>query len=116
MTTASILWRGSTLGGHEACRLDYRIVCNSGWNTLSGKVAGWLGERSVEVELRIDSGHRWWLNGIELEPLSQLYRRVDETSYRYKSPGGSFVAELQVNSVGFVTDYPGIWQAEAWSE
>lgn len=56
-----------------------------------------------------------WLRfpSFELEPLSQIYRRVDESTYRYESGGGSFVADLEVDRVGFVTNYPGIWQAEA---
>jgi hypothetical protein len=55
-----------------------------------------------------------WLRfpNFELEPLSQVYRRIDESTYRYESGGGRFVADLAVNSVGFVTNYPAIWQAE----
>jgi hypothetical protein len=55
-----------------------------------------------------------WLRfpGFDLEPLSQVYKRVDEFTYRYESGGGSFVADLTVNADGFVTDYPGLWRAE----
>jgi hypothetical protein len=55
-----------------------------------------------------------WLRfpSFELEPLLQVYRRMDESTYRYESGEGQFVADLKVNSVGFVTDYPAIWQAE----
>lgn len=55
-----------------------------------------------------------WLRfpNFELEPLYQLYRRVDEAIYRYESGGSQFVADLEVNQAGFVTNYPGIWQAE----
>jgi hypothetical protein len=55
-----------------------------------------------------------WLRfpSFELEPLSQVYRRIDELTYRYESGEGRFVADLTVNSVGFVTNYPDIWQAE----
>ncbi len=184
MTTESILWRGLYLLGYEACRLislnarwhltgtavfsheqqpcrlDYLVVCDSGWHTLSGKVEGWLGNRTIDVELAVDSDHHWRLNGVErpevagcidldlnfspstnllpirrlglavgqaaevkaawlrfpsfeLEPLPQQYRRLDETVYRYESAGGQFVADLQVNATGFVTDYPGFWHAEA---
>ena len=49
----------------------------------------------------------------ELEPLPQVYRRLDESTYHYESGGGRFAADLQVNATGFVTNYPGIWQAEA---
>ena len=55
-----------------------------------------------------------WLRfpSFELEPLSQVYKRVDEFTYRYESNGGKFVADLTVDSVGFVTNYPGLWEAE----
>lgn len=55
-----------------------------------------------------------WLRfpSFELEPLSQVYKRVDEFTYRYESAGGEFVADLTVDGVGFVTNYPGIWEAE----
>jgi hypothetical protein len=48
----------------------------------------------------------------DLEPLHQVYTRLDQFTYRYSSDGGEFVAELAVNEVGFVTDYAGLWQAE----
>ena len=55
-----------------------------------------------------------WLRfpGFTLEPLEQVYHRIDEATYRYESAGGSFVAELQVNAEGFVTRYPNLWEAE----
>lgn len=55
-----------------------------------------------------------WLRfpSFELEPLSQVYTRLDEFTYRYSSAGGKFVRDLTVNKFGFVTDYPGLWQAE----
>lgn len=59
-----------------------------------------------------------WLRfpNFQLELLVQQYRRLDENTYRYESAGGQFVAELKVNSYGFVVDYPNLWQAEAASE
>jgi uncharacterized protein len=55
-----------------------------------------------------------WLRfpGFTLEPLEQIYRRVDDVIYRYESAGGQFVANLTVNGVGFVTWYPQVWAAE----
>jgi uncharacterized protein len=55
-----------------------------------------------------------WLRfpSFELEPLAQIYSRLDETTYRYSSNGGQFVREITVNDIGFVTDYPGLWKAE----
>ena len=185
MNTAdqSILWRRLDTPGHEAarlslkdghwqltgsavflhqqqsCRLDYLITCDEAWLTRSARVAGWVGDEAVEVELNVDDAGRWsvnknekaavegcidldlnfspstnllpirrlalsigqesgvraaWLRfpGFELEPLEQLYRRIDESTYRYESAGGSFVRDLQVNGAGFVTDYPHIWKVE----
>jgi uncharacterized protein len=48
-----------------------------------------------------------------LEPLEQSYRRVAESTYRYESAGGRFVAELEVNAAGFVTLYPEFCRVEA---
>ncbi|HWQ14116.1 MAG TPA: putative glycolipid-binding domain-containing protein [Roseiflexaceae bacterium] len=56
-----------------------------------------------------------WLRfpSFALEPLDQVYRHLDATTYRYESAGGRFVADLTVNTVGFVTTYPNLWQVEA---
>ena len=53
-----------------------------------------------------------WLRfpSFELEPLLQIYSRLDEFTYRYSSNGGKFVRDITVNDVGLVTDYPGIWR------
>jgi hypothetical protein len=48
--------------------------------------------------------------GFELLP--QVYRREGEGTYRYESRGGDFVRTLEVDAAGFVTSYPGLWQAE----
>jgi len=180
----SILWRGFVLPGHEACRLfsqnsrwhlegtavfsheqrpcrlDYQVICDAAWRTLSANVEGWLGNTVVDIQIKTNLTGLWWLNDLEqsdvmgcidvdlnfspstnlipirrldlavgetaevkaawlrfpsfkLEPLSQQYYRLDETTYRYESAGGQFVADLKVNRSGFVIDYPGIWHAEA---
>jgi len=55
-----------------------------------------------------------WLRfpSFALEPLEQIYERVDKTKYRYESAGGQFVTELLVNDFGLVTEYPNFWQVE----
>jgi len=180
----SILWRSLDRPGHEfarllfqspdwhlhgtavfehdqqPCRLDYELICDAQWRTVSAKVAGWVGSKAIEIALAVDVDKRWqfnqqdcfdvtgcidldlnfspstnllpirrlelavgqeaevraaWLRfpSFQLEPLAQIYRRLDETTYRYESAGGRFVAELKVNPAGLVTVYPNIWQAEA---
>jgi hypothetical protein len=156
-------WRlmGAAVFAHEgqACRLDYEVVCNSVWETRSGRVSGWVGDEPVEIEIAVDASHHWYLNGEEypqvdgctdldlnfspstnllpirrlglsigqgadvkaawlrfpgfrLEPLEQRYIRINDGIYRYESAGGSFTRELSVNEAGFVTHYPGFWQAD----
>lgn len=183
----SILWRRLDQPGHEfsrlslqdshwhltgtavfahdqqACRLDYLVVCDPGWQTISGTVSGWVGNQPIRIELSADSAQRWWLNGVEcpavagcldldlnfspstnllpirrldlaigkkaevqaawlrfpgftVEPLVQLYHRMSATTYRYESAEGTFVAEIQVSTTGFVTSYANVWQVEACTE
>jgi hypothetical protein len=82
----SILWRGFVFPGHEACclfsldsgwrldgaaafsheqqpcQLNYQIVCDPAWRTLSAQVKGWLGRAIVDVKIKTDASGRWWLN------------------------------------------------------
>ena len=55
-----------------------------------------------------------WLRfpSFKLERLDQVYRRLDQTTYRYESNDGEFVAELRVNAFGLVTNYPELWEEE----
>jgi hypothetical protein len=56
-----------------------------------------------------------WLRFPEcrLEPLDQVYERIDDSTYQYESDGGAFVTTLQVDATGFVTQYPNLWCEEA---
>jgi uncharacterized protein len=183
-TTHSILWRRLDRPGHESaylffqtphwhlegcavfahegkpCQLDYQITCDSRWHTLSANIVGWVGDKTIQIELAVTPDKRWQLNKADqpevagcidldlnfspstnllpirrldlavgqqaevqaawlrfpsftLERLIQIYRRVDETRYRYESGGGNFITELDVDQTGFVTNYPDIWRAEA---
>lgn len=38
--------------------------------------------------------------------------RTGTSRYSYESGGGAFVATLETNALGFVTEYPGLWRAE----
>ena len=142
------------------CKLDYVVVCNSGWRTESARVSGIIGNRQVDMNVSVDAQQRWHVNGTELhavagcldidlgftpstnllpirrlalnvgdqadvtaawlpfpslvfEVLPQVYRREGANTYRYESGGGKFVRVLEVNAEGFVTSYPGLWQAES---
>ncbi len=46
---------------------------------------------------------------LAVQPLRQRYTRLDTSRYRYESATG-FTAELNVDDLGLVTDYPGGWE------
>lgn len=54
-----------------------------------------------------------WLRfpSFRLEPLEQIYRRLAADRYLYRSAGGQFERELEVDRNGFVVRYPGFWEA-----
>jgi uncharacterized protein len=87
--TRTVLWRRMDRPGHDAarlashgarwrltgtaafreggrpCALTYAVDCDADWRTVTGTVAGWIGEREVGLELRRNQESRWFLNGIE---------------------------------------------------
>jgi hypothetical protein len=42
------------------------VTCDAAWQTLSGKVGGWVGEKIVETEISVDTRRRWRLDGEEI--------------------------------------------------
>jgi uncharacterized protein len=153
---------GTALFAHEhrPCKLDYFVVCDPAWRTISAQLSGWIGDRDVDLSVSVDPEQRWRVNGTDcpavagctdldlgfspstnllpirrlslavgeqtevraawlpfpslvFEPLPQVYRREAERTYRYESGGGRFVRTLELNTAGFVTSYPGLWQAES---
>jgi uncharacterized protein len=85
----AILWRRLDQPGHESarlsrrpdgwhltgaavfaeegqpCRLDYRVVCDLDWRTTTASVTGWIGDRTVELDLSIDAAGHWRVGGTE---------------------------------------------------
>ena len=45
------------------CRLDYRVVCDDAWRTVSARVAGWVDITPIEVVILADTTRSWTLNG-----------------------------------------------------
>jgi hypothetical protein len=98
MSSRTVLWRRLDLPGHEACRLatagtewrlsggavflhegqacrlGYEIACDARWRTLSAKVAGWVGDQDIDVEVLRDEAGLWRLNG---EPVPGVEGCVD---------------------------------------
>ena len=47
-----------------------------------------------------------------LDVLPQRYERRSETTYWYEAPRFDYAGLLEVDPVGFIQRYPGLWQAE----
>jgi hypothetical protein len=56
-----------------------------------------------------------WLRfpSLRLEPLEQTYTRLAETTFRYASAGGEFVADIEVDDSGLVKTYGNLWMTDA---
>lgn len=52
-----------------------------------------------------------WLQfpSLEVTPLAQEYRRLDRFRYRYQSLTHGFAATLEIDDLGLVRDYEGVW-------
>jgi uncharacterized protein len=152
---------GTAVFSHDRrpCKLDYVVICDSGWRTMSAEIRGLIGYREIDIWVSVDDQRKWFLNGaersavsgcididfgfspstnlltmrrlalgicqeagvraawlpfpsLEFELLQQTYRREGANTYRYESGGGAFVRTLELNAVGFVTNYPGLWIEE----
>jgi hypothetical protein len=92
---ASALWRRLDTPGHEACRLErrdagwmlegtavflhstgsasivYSVECGVGWETLSGKIGGRLGERFLDYAIT-RRGRVWMVNDRPVPGLEHL--------------------------------------------
>ena len=52
------------------CRLDYDVVCDEGWHTMSASVSGWLGDEIIDIQLTVDAARTWRMNGAECPAVS----------------------------------------------
>ena len=130
-------WRtrhGVVLGWVGEQRLDLRVERSpEGHWTLNGQVVGGLNEcldldigvtpatnlfqlRRVNLEI----GHGAdvpvaWLDvqAGTLDMLHQRYERRSAESYWYEAARFGYSALLEVNDVGFVEKYPGLWELDA---
>ncbi|MDB5103648.1 MAG: hypothetical protein JWP91_1337 [Fibrobacteres bacterium] len=62
--TAPVL-RGTAvfLEGAIPVRLDYKILCNSRWETQSAVVLGWMGDRKIKLYIGKTSDTGWHMDG-----------------------------------------------------
>ena len=49
----------------QPCRLDYTVVCDVGWRTVSTRVTGWVGHETIDIAISVDTAGRWWIDDRE---------------------------------------------------
>ncbi|HEY4572838.1 MAG TPA: putative glycolipid-binding domain-containing protein [Thermoanaerobaculia bacterium] len=105
---AAGLWRlnGDLISAVEGC-VDVDLNFSPSTNTLPIRRFDLEVGHSVHVRAA-------WLRfpSFQLEPLEQSYTRVGANLYRYESAGGRFVASVEVDAAGLVTEYGEIWVRE----
>lgn len=65
-------FQGTAVFSHEQlpCRLDYQVICDSRWHTQSARVAGWVGNRLIEIAIAVSDNQHWSLNEKEIPELA----------------------------------------------
>ena len=87
--TDIVLWRRLDLPGHDFAtikrrddgwqlsgtaifsddripiKLDYTVICEVGWQTKSAQIAGLIGDQEINLNVSVDGGRKWFLNGTE---------------------------------------------------
>ena len=96
--------------GHEAPSVSGALDIDLSWSPFTNT----LPIRRLNLAPGQSSGEiiAAWVRFPELtlQPLPQEYLRLSQDRYRYSSRGGSFTAELLVDSDGLVVDYGNFWQ------
>lgn len=101
-------WRGEEEVVHLRGCPDIDVACTPSTNTLP------LRRLNLDVGQAADVRAAWLrIPSLALEVLPQRYTRLTQTRYRYESNGGRFVAEVDVDAHGLVTNYPPGWERVA---
>jgi hypothetical protein len=50
----------------QPVRLDYLVMCDADWQTLSASVSGWVGDETICIDISVNEARRWRLNGVEV--------------------------------------------------
>jgi uncharacterized protein len=117
--------------GAEAVRVEARADRAGKWRAADGDVVAIAGCVDVDLNfspstnllpirrLNLEIGEEKevraaWLRfpSFRFELLDQSYRRLSAGRYRYRSAGGRFETELDVDENGFVIRYPQFWDRE----
>ncbi len=103
---------GWTLGGVPVPGLEGCLDLDLGFTPATNLLA--IRRLDLAVGRAAEAPAAWLdLGSLALERLPQRYERRSESTYWYEAPSFGYAALLEVAPSGFVTRYPGFWEAEA---
>src|SRR6266545_3026332 len=113
--TAAVLWRRIDragvwkVGGDEVSRIEGCLDVDLNFSPSTNLLPIRRLRLSVGQERDVRAA---WLRfpSFRFELLEQSYRRLSRNRYRYRSAGGRFETDLEVDDDGFPTRYPGFWE------
>ncbi len=98
-----------SLNGHEQARGAGCVDLDLNFTPSTNLIA--LRRLSMKVGDAADAPAAWLrFPELTIERLDQHYRRIATDQYEYRAPAVEYAATLKVSPVGFVTDYPGLWE------
>jgi uncharacterized protein len=98
------------LSGHERADLAGLVDIDLGFTPATNLLPIRRLDLDVDEEAEVTAA---WLDfpSFTVAPLAQSYRRIAERAYRYRVPALDFETILEVDEIGFVIYYPGLWRA-----
>jgi uncharacterized protein len=107
--TAGGAWR---LGGAEVSGLRDCVDLDFGFTPSTNLLQ--LRRLALQTGQSADAPAAWLdISTGTLDVLVQRYERRSETTYWYEAPRFDYAALLEVDHVGFVRRYPGLWEVES---
>ena len=101
-----------TLDGVEVPGLEHCLDLDFGFTPSTNLLQ--LRRLALPVGQGADAPAAWLdVSTGALSVLAQRYHRRSDTTYWYEAPRFGYAELLEVDPVGFVRRYPGLWEAEA---
>ena len=95
---------GNPISAIQGC-IDVDLAFTPATNTLP------IRRHDMALGAKIQVAAAWvQFPSLELAVLDQRYQRIDRFRYRYESPAHQFSAMIDVDDVGLVRTYEGLWE------
>ena len=95
----------------EPMSAQYRVASTSTWRSRRATNTLPIRRHDMALGAKIQVAAAWvQFPSLELAVLDQRYQRIDRYRYRYESPAHQFSAMIDVDDLGLVRTYEGLWE------